>query len=120
MSQILCWNYAFSASLFPESVVNCEHQDKILNYLTPTSIIVFDHEILTQTSIRDFLLVIKLVYPLCRLIAVNGKEPSSFFEGVSYDELDHYISQLVKRKFEVENKKQSIIDALNILHPNIK
>lgn len=118
MSQILCWNYEYSASVFPESVVNCEHQEKILNYLTATSIIVFDHTILSEIKNRDFLLMIKLVYPLCQLISVNGFDDNSFFTCIAHDDLDNYISQLVKRKFEIENKKQSIINALNILHPN--
>ncbi len=115
MSQILCWNYQFTPSEFPESVVFCETQEKIMSYISPTSVIIFHNSLISDRENLYLLILIKISYPGTILICVNGTFHPEFFENIQENALDQYLNRIVIRPFKVEDKNKSIKTALEII-----
>jgi len=115
MSQILCWDTHFEPSEFKESVVFCDSKDKVMSYLTSTSVILFNKSVLEVKENLYLLILIKVSYPGTLLIFVNGDKYPNFFENIPESQLDKFITSSIIRTFRVEDKSQSIQNALSII-----
>lgn len=116
MSQILCWAYEFQPDKFPESTVSCKDKNQITNYLTQTSIIIFNDLVLKNRENYLFLLLTKLSMPNTNLIHINGSSNNNIFEDVCENDLNQYLQKLLSKTFQIENKKANIDQVLRLIH----
>ncbi len=119
MSQILCWNIEYLPQDKPENYVQVTSQETILKYLVPTTIIIFDQQIFSVKNNLLFLTLLKLSYPFSILIFLDGNTDNTLFNCIKRKDLPNFLSAQYSRKFFVENKKKSMIDAFNIIKSNL-
>jgi len=115
MSQILSWKYQFPKESFPKSAVLCQDQTAILNYLTPTSIIIFTQEIIEDKDNLLFLSLLKLSMPNTDLILLNSNLKYKIFSNSTESELPSLLDSLLVKPFIPEDKKTNITYTYNLL-----
>lgn len=120
MAQILCWDFDYIPNDKPENFVKVTDPEKILQYLTQTSVILFNQQIFQNHEHVAFLTLIKVSCPNTILVFVDGDFHHPFFECVSSNDLNTFIKNHYVRSFTPEDKKNTIKLAFDLLLNNQK
>jgi hypothetical protein len=107
MAEILTWKFNYLPIDNQWTVINCEKREEILNYLRPQSIILISQKEFYKKNNYLFFNLINLAFSQSSII---------FIDGLENKELNEEINNLIRRKFEPNDK----VDIIKKTYQNLK